>query len=68
MEKDIEYYKSLPPPELSVKARKKLNRLFREVVGSSHIPHPEVDNSYERIRSRFVRKIKLTKHKLKINK
>lgn len=54
-----EDYSSLPPPDLSVRARKRLNRLFREVVGSSNIPHPEVDNHYELIRSKIVRFFKV---------
>lgn len=65
MEKDIEYYESLPPPEISVRAKKRLNRMFREVVGSSNIPHPDVDNCYERIRSNIIFKIKLRVSKYK---
>ena len=68
MDKDFEYYESLPKPELSVRARKRLNRLFREMVGSSKIPHPEVDNLYERVRSYFVRRIRVLKFNLKIGK
>ena len=68
MDNELEDYESLPPPELSVRARKKLNRMFREIVGSSNIPHPEVDNYYERIRSFFVRIINVLKYKLKIDK
>ena len=60
-------YSSLPKPDLSVRARKNLNRLFREIVGSSKIPHTEVDNFYERTRSKIVRKINLLKHKLNIH-
>lgn len=56
---EYEDYESLPPPELSVRARKNLNRLFRETVGSSNIPHPEVDNYYELIRSKIVRFFKV---------
>lgn len=56
---DEEDYSSLPIPNLSVRARKRLNRLFREVVGSSNIPHPEVDNYYELIRSKIVRFFKV---------
>ncbi len=67
MDKDFEYYESLPPPKLSVKARKRLNRMFREIIGSSNIPHPEVDNCYERIRSYLVRKINVLKHTLNID-
>ena len=65
IEKDIEYYESLPPPEISVRAKKRLNRMFREVVGSSNIPHPDVDNCYERIRSNIIFKIKLRVSKYK---
>ena len=67
MEKDFEYYSSFPKPEYSVKNRRKINRLFREVVGSSNIPNPEVDNFYERVRSKVVRKINVLKHKLKLD-
>lgn len=63
MDKDMDCYESLPPPEISVRGRKRLNRLFRETVGSSNIPHPEVDNVYEKTRSYFVRKIKVLKYK-----
>ena len=68
MDKDFEYYESLPKPELSIRARKRLNRLFREMVGSSKIPHPEVDNLYERVRSYFLRRIRVLKFNLKIGK
>ena len=67
MEKDFEYYKSLPKPEYSVKHRRKINQLFREIVGSSNVPNPEVDNFYERTRSKLVRKINVLKHKLKLD-
>ncbi len=68
MDKDSEYYQSLPSPELSVRARKRLNRLFREIVGSSNIPHPEVDNLYEQTRSLLVRKVKVLIFKIKEHK
>ena len=67
LEEDFEYYSSLPKPEYSEKNRKKINRLFREVVGSSNIPNSEVDNFYERARSKVVRKINIIKHKLKLD-
>lgn len=42
--------------ELSVKLKKRINRIFRERVGAKNrIPHPEVDNAYERLRSGIVR-------------
>lgn len=33
----------------------KMNRLFREKAGIKNIPHPEVDNLYERVRSSVIR-------------
>ena len=40
--------------EWSVKFKRKMNRLFRERVGSKRAMHPEVDNAYERIRSKII--------------
>lgn len=51
--------------EFSVTFKRKMNRLFREEIGTDHIPHPEVDNSYERIRSRIVRCLLLIKKRIK---
>lgn len=51
--------------ELSNRYKKKINRLFREQVGSKYIPHPEVDNPYEKIRSRIIRIFLLTIHRIK---
>lgn len=34
-----------------------MNRLFRERIGGSFLPFPEVDNLYERIRSKLVIKL-----------
>lgn len=35
--------------------KRKMNRMFRERAGAQNdIPHPEVDNGYERLRSRIV--------------
>ena len=51
--KDIE----LPPPSKRHKIR--MNRLFRERVGGSFLPFPEVDCFYERIRSKIVVKLKI---------
>ena len=31
---NFDEYESLPSPEISVRAKKRLNRLFREIVGS----------------------------------
>lgn len=63
MDKDLEYYNSLPQPDYSVKHRKRMNRFFREQIKSSNIPYPEVDNYYERIRSKI--KIKSSNSKRK---
>ena len=47
----------LPPPSKRHKIR--MNRLFRERVGSSFLPFPEVDCFYERVRSKIVVKLKI---------
>ena len=47
----------LPPPGKRYKIQ--MNRLFRERVGGSFIPYPEVDNLYERLRSYFIIKFKI---------
>ena len=36
-----------------------MNRLFRERVGGTFLPFPEVDNFYERVRSKLVIKLKI---------
>ena len=41
--------------EFSDRFKRRMNRLFREQVGSKNIPHPEVDNTYEEIRSTIIR-------------
>ena len=41
----------------SKKHKIKMNRIFREEVGSENIPFPEVDSLFEKIRSRMVRVI-----------
>lgn len=40
--------------EFSDRFKRRMNRMFREQVGSQRIPHPEVDNGWERLRSRVV--------------
>ena len=49
--------KETPPPSKRHKIR--MNRLFRERVGGSFLPFPEVDNLYERLRSKLVIKLKI---------
>ena len=51
--KDME----IPPPSKRHKIR--MNRLFRERVGGTFLPFPEVDNFYERVRSKLVIKFKI---------
>ena len=68
MEKDFDNYNLLPEHQISVRGKRKINRICREIFGGSHIPHPEVDNLYERIRSKIVRKINQIKHKLNFDK
>lgn len=47
----------LPSPSKRHKIR--MNRLFRERVGGSFLPFPEVDCFYERARSKLVVKLKI---------
>ncbi len=51
--KDVE----IPPP--SKRHKRRMNRLFRERVGGAFLPFPEVDNFYERARSRLAVKLKI---------
>lgn len=51
--------------ELSNRIKKKMNRLFREQAGIENIPHPEVDNPFERIRSKIIRKYLLAIYHIK---
>ena len=41
--------------EFSDRFKKRINRLFREQVGSNRAMYPEVDNAYEKIRSKVIR-------------
>ena len=43
--------------------KRKMNRLFREVAEIENIPHPDVDNPWERLKSRVQKKIKNAKEK-----
>lgn len=51
--------------QFSKKFKKRMNRLFREQAGIKKIPHPEVDNLYERIRSWVIRAVLLSIHRIK---
>ena len=42
----------------SKKHKRNMNAFFREVVGIWKAPHPEVDNSFERLRSKLFLKSK----------
>ena len=46
-------------PPLSKRHKIKMNRMFRERVGCSSIPFPEVDCFYERARSKIIVKLKI---------
>ncbi len=53
--------------EPSDRFKRKMNRLFREQVGSKNIPHPEVDTAAERFRSSLVRRCLVIGDKLRKN-
>ena len=48
-------------PPLSKRHKIRMNRLFRERVGGTFLPFPEVDNFYERTRSKLVITLKINK-------
>lgn len=50
--------------EFSDRFKKRINRLFREQVGSKRAMYPEVDNAYEKIRSKVIRTKLVTVNKL----
>ncbi len=65
-DEDVKWLESLnnyPKVEIvtSRKHKIKMNRIFRERVGSENIPFPEVDSLLERFRSQIVRKINKVK-------
>ena len=49
------------PVTVSHRHKIRMNRIFREVVGCSRLPFPEVDNFYERASSWIVVKFNLRK-------
>ena len=51
--------------EFSDKFKIRMNRIFREQAGIKNIPHPEVDNLYERVRSGIIRTYLFMAHRLK---
>lgn len=51
----IEKILSEPEVEFSDRFKKRMNRLFREKVGTKRAMYPEVDNCFERTRSHIVR-------------
>ena len=50
---------NMEPPKYSRRHRIRMNRMFREHIGSNRIPFPEVDNIWERTRSELVVKVKM---------
>ena len=51
--------------EFSDRFKIRMNRIFREQAGIKNIPHPEVDNLYERVRSGIIRIYLLIMHNIK---
>lgn len=61
-EKNRESEEELKDEELSAPSKRhkiRMNRIFRERVGGSYIPYPEVDCLFERARSRIVKIFKI---------
>ena len=65
---DYEEYDKKEKIYLSVKYRRAINRIFREYSGINKIPHPEVDNLYQRIRSAIIVKFHLKPYDPKASK
>lgn len=63
VDKDVEEFKKIGKSKVEYTKRYKIkmNRFFRERVGG-RIPYPEVDNRFERLRSKLVKKFKLVKN------
>ncbi len=53
MTDNFESYSSLPKPKYSDKHKRRMNKIFREAANCSKIPYPEVDNSFERSKSKL---------------
>ena len=51
--------------EFSDRFKIRMNRVVRGRAGIKNIPHPEVDNLYERVRSGMIRTYLLMAHRLK---
>jgi len=54
-----EEFRNIKVPTPSKRHKIRMNRLFRERVGGSYIPFPEVDCFYERARSKIMVKLKI---------
>ena len=52
------------PLHITRRHKIRMNRIFRENVGGNFLPFPEVDNTYERVRSRIVLKLHLEDKKI----
>ena len=57
-------YGGVKMEDFSDRFKIRMNRVFRERAGIKNIPHPEVDNLYERVRSSIIRTYLLTAHRL----
>ena len=54
-----EEIKDMEMPPMSKRHKIRMNRIIRERTGGAFLPFPEVDNLYERIRSKLVKKLKI---------
>ncbi|MBO5415896.1 MAG: hypothetical protein J6A83_04635 [Clostridia bacterium] len=58
-ELDPKNFENIETPPRSKRHKLRMNRLFRERIGGTFLPFPEVDNLFERIRSKLVIKFKI---------
>ena len=58
---DDEEIENMERPPATKRHKIRMNRLFRERIGSSFLPFPEADNFYQRARSKIIVKLRINK-------
>ena len=58
---DDEEIENMERPPATRRHKKRMNRLFRERLGSTFLPFPEADNAYERARGKIIIKLRINK-------
>ena len=58
---DDEEIENMERPPATKQHKIRMNRLFRERIGSNFLPFPEADNFYQRARSKIIVKLRINK-------